>query len=200
MTRRSFNNSTLENLKTKRKNYTIAKNNYVEPFKHGAVIISRKGKGAVISYGANTYNINYGSKHAEEMAFTNAKRFLQSRKSKNLSNMKRRIKVDIVVLRTTGNNSRPCNHCITTQLSNNRLFNVRKVIYSDGDVEGGYITTSTNKLYENKNAHYSGFYAKLNNISNCCNNNNGFDDEMDEENNDDEDEGLPNKSFKLKNR
>jgi hypothetical protein len=196
MTRMSYNPSLLDGLKKSRNAYTIDKNKKHEPFKHGAMIISRKGKGAVIGYGSNDFSSIkcLGSIHAEKNALKNALMYIKNKHNVNITNTRRRIPVDMVVLRTTGGNSKPCYHCITEQIVNNRYFNIRKIIYSDSDVNDGYVETNCNKLYETRESHYSGFYTlnkkKTNNHDHthehndcCCN-------ELDEIENDDDDEEI----------
>ena len=198
MTRQSYRPPLLDGLKMKRAQHTVSVNRRQEPFKHGAMVITRKGGGAVIGYGANTYNNEFGSIHAEESAFKSARQYLQKKRGVNMSNTKRRLAVDIVVLRTTGNNSKPCYHCITEQLVSNRYFNVRKVIYSDGDETGGYVVTNCNKLYETRDSHISGFHARVQGMrpeNTCCegnenHNHDGCCGELDEVENDDDDEEL----------
>lgn len=191
MTRRSYRPGILDKFKETRKAYTITKNNTAEPYKHCALVISRKGGGSILGYGAN-YALKYGSIHAEADALNNAMSFVSRHRSKNLSNYKRRQKVDVVVMRTTGGNSRPCYHCITEQLVDNPVFNVRKVIYSDNSNETGYTTTNTNRLYENKEEHFSGFHtrqATANDTgSNCCGHNHHKHDDDDECSGDEDDE------------
>jgi hypothetical protein len=202
MTRKSYNPSLLDGLKASRRACTVQQNRRLEPYKHGAMVISRKGKGAVIGYGDNCFNAIpcIGSIHAEADALKNALTYLKKRRNVNITNTKRRLAVDVVVLRTTGGNSKPCYHCITEQLVDNRHFNIRKVIYSDCDVEGGYVETNCNKLYENRESHYSGFHTMQNpalDTTNCCDNTHNHDHEdgccgeLDEvENDDDEGELL----------
>lgn len=185
MTRQSFNPSRLEKLKEKRKACNISQNKTLEPYKHGAMVIKHnggcainKGGSAIIGYGFNNYMKN-GSMHAEESAFRNAINYLRKNKSRNLKTYKARMKVDLIVLRTTGSNSRPCYNCITDQIVNNKYFNIRKIIYSDNDEVGGYVQTNKSKLFETRETHYSGFNATRLNIetntntknieSNCCN-------------------------------
>jgi pyrimidine deaminase RibD-like protein len=186
MTRKSYNPSLLEKFKKNRKNYTLKQNKTIEPFMHGSLIVSRKGDGAIIGYGANTYNREFGSIHAEENALNKAKLFIQRNKCKNTNNMKRRIKVDMIVLRTTGGISKPCFHCITNHIVNNRIFNIRKVIYSDLDADGGYVVTNCNRLFNNRDEHISGFHIRNTNnlINNNNNNNNVNQNTCIEENND----------------
>jgi cytidine deaminase len=172
MPRKSYNPSSLDVMKKKRAEHTVNTNKRLEPFKHGAMVISRKGGGAVIGYGANTYNNEYGSIHAEASAFKNARSYIKKYRGVNLTNTRRRLAVDIVVLRSSGGNSKPCYHCITEQLVSNRYFNVRKVIYSDFDDTGGYTVTNCNKLYDTREEHYSGFHARVRGLApitnNCC--------------------------------
>ena len=193
MTRRSYRPGILDKFKESRKAYTVEKNNRSEPYKHCALVISRKGGGAILGYGANyALSGNYGSIHAEADALNNAMSFVSRHRSKNLSNYKRRQKVDVIVMRTTGGNSRPCYHCITEQLVDNPVFNVRKVIYSDNSNDIGYTTTNTNRLYENKEAHFSGFHARQNEENGtaiCCGSVGGHEhDHCDDECGDEEDD------------
>lgn len=175
MTRQSYNPSKLDTLKVKRSAYTVKQNNSIEPYKHAALVISRKGDGAIIGYGTNNYK-RYGSEHAEECAFKRATRYLKINKSRNLNNYKSRMKVDLIVIRTTGNNSKPCYNCITDHIVNNKYFNIKKIMYSDNDVNGGYIYTNKNKLFDTREEHYSGFNAtrlginkKINNLESHIN-------------------------------
>lgn len=201
MTRRTYTPNKLDSFKIKRNEYTIKQNRNIEPYKHVALVISRKGGGAIIGYGANTCNNEYGSRHAEDMAFENARRFVSKNKGQNLSNRRHRMKVDIVVLRTTGGNSRPCYHCITEQIMNNNHFNVRKVIYSDNDIDDGYVVTNKSALYEKRSEHFSGFHQKVsrdaeniindlgtNNTNKCCDGHNHEHDECGDEDVNEEDE------------
>lgn len=199
MKRHSYSPYILEKTKAKRSEYTIKSNNNLEPYKHAALVVSRKGGGSIIGYGVNTYNKQYGSRHAEDMAFESARKYVSKNKGQNLSNRRHRMKVDIIVLRASGGNSRPCHHCITEQIINNNHFNVRKVIYSDNDNDNGYVTTNKNSLYEHRNEYFTRFNRnRLNynldilndvNANNlCCGTNHQHDDYTDDEDNNDEDE------------
>ena len=204
MPRKSYNPSLLEGLKKKRSECTVQINKKSEPYKHCAMVVSRKGKGSVIGYGVNTFNNEFGSIHAEASAIKKARFYLQKNKGVNLKTTTRRYSVDVIVMRSTGANSRPCYHCITEQLVDNRHFNVRKVIYSDSDEVGGYVTTNCNKLYKNRENHFSGFHTRNANSTsthtNCddtnCDNahyehNHEHDCcELDEDTNEDDDEAL----------
>ena len=203
MTRQSFNPSRLEKLKENRKACNLKKNKTLEPYKHSAMVVKRKGGGAVkgggaiIGYGSNNY-MKIGSMHAEESAFKNATNYLRKNKSRNLKTYKARMKVDLIVLRTTGGNSRPCYHCITEQIVDNKYFNVRKVIYSNNEEEGGYVHTNKSKLYETREEHYSGYNANRLNIeskpntetieSNCCDMEHNHNHELCDEEGDGEDD------------
>lgn len=195
MTRQSYTPARLDKLKENRKACNINQNKTLEPYKHGALIVSRKGGGAIIGYGNNKY-CKVGSLHAEASAFANAINYLRVHKSRNLNSYKARMQVDLIVLRTTGGNSRPCYHCITEHIANNQYFNVRKVLYSDLDAEGGYVQTNKNSLFETRESHYSGFNAQRLNINTtldgteddkCCCHDDDCDDEMCGDVNDDED-------------
>lgn len=186
MTRQSYTTGRLDKLKENRKACNIKQNKTLEPYKHGALIVSRKGGGAIIGYGNNKY-CKVGSLHAEVSAFASAINYLRTHKSRNLNSYKARMQVDLIVLRTTGGNSRPCYHCITDHIANNPYFNVRKVLYSDLDADGGYVQTNKNSLFETRESHYSGFNAHRLNIDNvidgnedskCCCHNGDCDDEM----------------------
>lgn len=163
MTRQSYTPARLDKLKENRQACNIPKNKSLEPYKHAALIVSRKGGGAIIGYGNNKYSA-IGSIHAEANAFENATNYLRTHKTRNLNTYKARMQVDLIVMRTTGGNSRPCFHCITEQIVNNPYFNVRSILYSDVNAEGGYVKTNKSTLFEEREAHYSGFNAQRLNI------------------------------------
>lgn len=193
MTRISFNNySNLNKFINKRKEYTITKNNSSEPFKHCSLGILPSG--AIIGYGGNRAT-QFGSHHSEEVCLKSATRYIRKNKSKNINSYKRRIRLVLVVIRTNGGNSKPCYHCITEQIANHPVFNIRKVIYSDNNATDGYVNTNTNKLYENKEEHYSGFHMMQmsNKNANINNNHNHEHDDCEEDDcaeEDDEEKAL----------
>lgn len=153
----------LKYLQDKRHMYSsqLSRKNNPETFKHICAVISPRGN--VLGIGSNhCINGLLGvTKHAEHHALEKASSNIVRKYGRDRL-LKGSIKVDLVVVRDTGSNSRPCNNCITKHIAGNPLFNVRHVYYSyDG---GGFIQTNTNTLYEARHEHYSRFYA--NNINN----------------------------------
>jgi cytidine deaminase len=155
-----MNNSLIKKLITKRTAETKAscnkRNN--DNFKHAAAITTRKGR--VLTLGSNKYHttIKHGyTIHAEVDTIQRALRpaFIKYGRSLN----KRRIPVDITVIRTSMVNSHPCMHCIKT-MANNPVFAIKRVYYSnDGDIS----YNSMSSLLSIENPHIS----KANRNS-CC--------------------------------
>ena len=85
--------------------------------------------GSILGIGYNHYpNGGYHSVHAEIHSVTNAINNIIRKEGRDRLS-KSPISVNIVVVRTTGGNSRPCHNCIH-QLAENPYINVQKVYYS----------------------------------------------------------------------
>ena len=144
----------------KRTGETQCASKRTDMFKHAAAITTRRGR--VLTIGTNKYHttIKHGyTVHAEVDTMQKALRpsFIKYGRSLN----KRRIPVDITVIRTTMVNSHPCFHCIKA-MATNPVFAVKRVYYSiDGDTQ--YCSMSA--LLDGENFHFS----KANRgESSCC--------------------------------
>lgn len=127
-----------------------------EAFRHICAVLSPKGN--VLGVG---YNHCYTSpismaKHAEHHGLENAMHNI-IRKNGRDRLMKGSVCVDILVLRDTGSNSRPCNNCITKHIAGHKYFNVRNIYYSHET--DGLVETNANALFETRHEHYSSYYA-----------------------------------------
>lgn len=159
-------------------NKMINKRNAMTPFykkidniKHTAAITTKRGR--LLGIGINKYhtNISHGyTTHAE--VDTMQKAMLPMYKKFGRSLNKRKIAVDITIIRTSLVNSHPCLHCLMA-MNKNPVFNVKKVNYS---CEGEIITTTLNSLLGKEEHHLS-----KGNRHRCG---------MDEDEDEDEDKGV----------
>jgi hypothetical protein len=153
-------NNFLKYLQDKRSCYSsqLSRRQNPETFRHICAVISPTG--AVIGIGNNhcVGGSGIATKHAEHHAMDGAIRHVIKHKGRGHL-LKAPLKVDVVVLRDTGSNSRPCYHCITDHIAGNPYFNVRHVYYSH-ETEG-LIRESANGLLDNRDQHVSRFYAPL---------------------------------------
>lgn len=134
-----------------------------ESFRHICAVLSPKGN--VLGVGYNhcyAHSINL-TKHAEHHGLENAMNNIIRKEGRDRL-MKGPMSVDILVIRDTGSNSRPCNNCITKHIAGHKYFNVRNIFYSH-ETEG-LIETNTNELFEARHEHYSRFYANALNMNN----------------------------------
>jgi tRNA(Arg) A34 adenosine deaminase TadA len=91
-------------------------------------------EGVPISYGTNLYRPNkIMIEHAESNAFKN---LIKRRKNQNILSSKR-IKVDVLIIRTNRSNSKPCVRCLNEMDSLKNMFNIRNVHYTSKDELGG---------------------------------------------------------------
>jgi cytidine deaminase len=122
----------------------------VDNFKHAAAITTRRGR--VLTIGSNKYHatIKHGyTVHAEVDTIQRSLRpaFIKYGRSLN----KRRIPVDITVIRTSMVNSHPCKHCINT-MATNPVFAIKRVYYSN---DGELSYSSMSSLLTIANPHIS---------------------------------------------
>jgi cytidine deaminase len=145
----------------KRIGETSSFNKKHDHYKHAAAITTRKGR--VLTIGGNKYHstIKHGyTIHAEVDTIQRSLRpaFIKYGRSLN----KRRIPVDITVIRTSLVNSHPCLHCINAMASN-PVFAIKRIYYSnDGDIT----YSSMSSLLETTNPHVS--KANRGSSSCCC--------------------------------
>ena len=89
---------------------------------HMCAILDKNGK--ILSFGSNCYNLKIDTtEHAEVQAL----RKLIERIGRN----DRKITIDILVIRTTGGNSKPCDECITRMYELSQRFKIRNIFYTN---------------------------------------------------------------------
>lgn len=135
----------------------LSRRNNPESFRHICAVTSPSGSVLGIGYNHCHTHTN-GTVHAEQHGLLNAMKTVL-RKDGRSRLLKGSIKVDLIVLRDTGSNSRPCNNCITKHIAGNPYFNIRNIYYSH-ETEG-IIKTNTNDLFTNRHDHYSRHYSNI---------------------------------------
>jgi cytidine deaminase len=89
---------------------------------HMCAILDKNGK--ILSFGSNCYNLKIDTtEHAEAQAL----RKLIERIGRN----NKKITIDILVIRTTGGNSKPCDECITRMYELSQRFKIRNIFYTN---------------------------------------------------------------------
>lgn len=89
---------------------------------HMCVILDKNG--GILSFGSNCYNLQIDiTEHAEVQAF----RKLIER----MGRTNRKITIDILVIRTTGGNSKPCEECVKRMYELSIRFKIRNVFYTN---------------------------------------------------------------------
>lgn len=80
--------------------------------------------GVPISYGTNIFNVNSSfTEHAEAQALRKL--------CERLGRPSKKIKIDLIVVRTNYSNSKPCDRCINNMLRLSDRFNIRNIYYTD---------------------------------------------------------------------
>lgn len=113
-----------------------------------------------ISYGTNMYTINDSStEHAEAQALRKLTERLGRR------NIAKKITIDILVVRTNGGNSKPCERCINNMSLYCTRFSIRNVYYTHPSEEFGIRCVKFTKLM-NEEQHICSFDRNLRRRSN----------------------------------
>ena len=160
-------NSLISSMIKKRKCETQCASKKTDMFKHAAAITTRRGR--VLTIGTNKYHptMKHGyTIHAEVDTMQRAMRPVLIKYGRSVN--KRRIPVDITVIRTTMVNSHPCFHCIRS-MATNPVFAIKRVYYS---IDGNTQYCSMSSLLDGESFHFS--KANRDGIS-CC----GEEDECD---------------------
>lgn len=101
--------------------------------------------GVPISYGTNVYTVNDTStEHAEAQALRKLTERLGRR------NLGKKITIDIIVVRTNGGNSKPCERCINNMMSYSIRYNIRNIYYTLPEEEFGIRCVKFSKLINEK--------------------------------------------------
>jgi cytidine deaminase len=123
----------------------IPKKHNPETFRITALVVSASGE--VYGWGYNHMEPNSTMTiHAERDAITKATQYLKVKDGKR----RRRLVADLYVMRDNGMNSKPCYNCITECIYNNHDFNFRKIHYTHEDSPTGFVTMSSNQLYDTR--------------------------------------------------
>jgi cytidine deaminase len=124
---------------------TIPRKLNPETFRITALVVGASGE--VYGWGYNHMDPNSPmTVHAERDAITKATQNLKVRAGKR----RRRLVADLYVMRDNGMNSKPCYNCITECIYNNPDFNFRKIHYTHEDSPTGFVTMSSNQLYDTR--------------------------------------------------
>jgi cytidine deaminase len=84
--------------------------------------------GNPLIFGSNYYNIkNNNTTHAEVNAF--------NKLVNKLGRTRRKITIDIIIIRTNGGNSMPCSNCMKKINDMNLRFHIRNIYYTNNDYD-----------------------------------------------------------------
>jgi cytidine deaminase len=111
----------------------------------------------IISYGYNIHNVNsHTTEHAEEMALRKLNYYIKIR------NIKHRVHVIMIIIKTSGNNSKPCGNCIKRMAQYSNLINIRNIYYTINS--GEIYKDKLSSLMNDDNLHFSSYYRNINKI------------------------------------
>ena len=112
--------------------------------------------GTPLAYGYNDFNVgSLTTEHAEAMAM---RKLLATIKAKN---PRTRLTVNLLVVRTNGGNSKPCENCIRRMCNYSQYFTIKKIYYSNSIAESDELSiekTNLNSLIDDPDKHESSFY------------------------------------------
>jgi cytidine deaminase len=110
-------------------------------FNHMCMIMTKKG--VPLSYGFNDYDIKTDTSiHAEAMAL---KKLLQK---KSILGINKKIVGYLIVVRTNGNNSKPCNKCLEEIEKYSHIISLKNIYYTHEDEDSGIRKSSFKELQE----------------------------------------------------
>ena len=128
--------------------------------------------GVPISFGTNVFNIKTPTtEHAEAQAL----RKLMER----LGRTTKKLKIDILVVRTNGHNSKPCDRCIRRMEELQARFTIRHIYFTHEDESDGIRCVKFCKLAQDPDRHYSSYdrnirRPKQNKLQDLCDKENKF--------------------------
>jgi cytidine deaminase len=121
---------------------------------HMCALLDHNGNPLI--YGTNIFNIKTPTtEHAEAQAL---RKLLEKYCNEN---PKKKIKVDLLVVRTNGGNSKPCDRCIRTMESVSGRIQIRNIYYSHHDEIFGLRCVRYNKFINEPDRHYSSYDRNL---------------------------------------
>jgi len=131
---------------------------------HSAAIISKNGK--ILSIGHNvirTVQSRTIPQHAEHMAFDR----LINKLDRN--DFKRKLSVNVLVIRTNGGDSSPCGNCVSRMDAYSKHFTIRNIYYTHSEEMTGIRKEKFTSLLQNENQHISSYYRQKLKETNCHN-------------------------------
>lgn len=136
----------------KRKEQIINCSGYVSSNNHYHMCCILNKAGEVLSYGYNIYNIKTPTtEHAEAQAFRKLAHKLGA------PTTTKKIKIDILVVRVNGSNSKPCARCIEKMQEMTSIFSIKNIYYTLKDVEDGLKCEKFSDLLNDPNKHISSY-------------------------------------------
>ena len=153
----------------KRREQTQASGYYTKKnHDHMCAVLDQSG--APISFGTNVFNTKPSiTEHAEVQAL----RKLMER----LGRTTKKLKIDILVVRTNGCNSKPCDSCIRRMEELQARFNIRHIYFTHEDESDGIRCVKFCKLVQEPVRHYSSYERNIrrrNYLHDCNNRENVF--------------------------
>lgn len=125
---------------------TVSTNNH----HHMCCILNKSGD--ILVYGYNIYNIKTPTtEHAEAQAFRKLSQKIGYDKSA------KKIKVDVLVVRVNGSNSKPCARCIDKMNEMSSLFSIKNIYYTHKDSENGLKCEKFIDLLNDPDKHISSY-------------------------------------------
>lgn len=155
-----FNDKIYADLMRRRTDFIsgMSRRDNIDMFRHIAAVIGKSGE--IISIGYNNVRPNrFSTIHAERDALDKAIGTFYRKYGRSCL-QKGTPKVDLVVMRDNGNNSRPCYNCITDVINGNKYFNINRIFYSNNLVDGGLVETTPHELFRGRYEHVSRFNAR----------------------------------------
>lgn len=117
---------------------------------HMCCILDKSGE--ILSYGYNIYNIKTPTtEHAEAQAF---RKLAQKMGAPSTT---KKIKVDVLVVRVNGSNSKPCARCIEKMQEMSNIFSIKNIYYTHKETLDGLKCEKFSDLLNDPDKHISSY-------------------------------------------
>jgi cytidine deaminase len=134
----------------KKRREQIQSSNYQTTMNSNHMCAILDQSGFPISYGTNVFNIKTPTtEHAEAQAL---RKLLE-----RIGRTTKKIKINILVVRTNGNNSKPCDRCIKRMEELKARFNIKNIYYTHQDEADGIRCVKFCNLINDPERHYSSY-------------------------------------------
>ena len=134
----------------KKRREQIQSSNYKSAINSNHMCAILDQSGFPISYGTNVYNTKTPTtEHAEAQAL---RKLLE-----RLGRTTKKIKINILVVRTNGNNSKPCVKCIQRMEELRARFIIKNIYYTHQDEDDGIRCVKFCNLINDAERHYSSY-------------------------------------------